>query len=369
MMYRLALKIRHGLYDKGILKSSPAEVPTICVGNITVGGTGKTPHTEMILRTLLESDEWGARNVAVLSRGYKRESKGFQQVTREGSAAMFGDEPMQIKKKFPGVTIAVDKDRNRGCSILCHPDKLQSDKRFARNCWDKDFPASDIIVLDDAFQYRKLKASLNIVLVDYNRPVHKDRLLPFGHLRDLKSRLAAADVIIVSKCPSYMDNWDKTSFATTLGIKDFQTSTCEGTNARGRRQTVLFSKIVYGQSLPVYENSDPRYIYSKKLILFTGIAKDTALCSYLSDFYKIIRHFSFPDHHRYSWSDIQKIVSAVKKNPTAAVATTEKDAQRVLDYNGMPQDIKDRLFMIPISVEFLSPEERELFRSIVCSVA
>ena len=163
MLYRLILAIRHLAYNKGWKKSFKAEVPTICVGNITVGGTGKTPHTEMILRKLLESDRWGYSNIAVLSRGYKRKSKGFQIVDRESTARFAGDEPLQIARKFPSVTVAVDKDRIHGCQQL----------------------KADIIVLDDAFQYRRLNPSLNIVLVDYNRPIFKDKLMPWGRLRDL----------------------------------------------------------------------------------------------------------------------------------------------------------------------------------------
>lgn len=122
MLYRLILKTRHNLYNKGVRKSYSAEVPTICVGNITVGGTGKTPHVEMILRLLEESPEWKGKHIAVLSRGYRRKSKGFREVTADGSAVVFGDEPLQIKKKFPSVTVAVCKDRVEGCRILCHPE-------------------------------------------------------------------------------------------------------------------------------------------------------------------------------------------------------------------------------------------------------
>ena len=118
-------------------KVRKAEVPTICVGNIAVGGTGKTPHTEMILDLLQRSDDWAYRNIAVLSRGYKRKSRGFQQVTRDGTARLYGDEPLQIKKKFPAVTVAVDKDRIEGCNFLCHPDLLAQSKK-ARKCLDKD---------------------------------------------------------------------------------------------------------------------------------------------------------------------------------------------------------------------------------------
>ena len=128
--YYLTLKVRHWMYDKGfIYKTHPCEVPTVSIGHVTAGGTGKTPHTEMVLGTLLESNDWAYRNVAVLSRGHKRRSRGFQQVTRNGSARFFGDEPLQIKKNFPVVSVAVDKNRVEGCDFLLHPDKLRTSRR------------------------------------------------------------------------------------------------------------------------------------------------------------------------------------------------------------------------------------------------
>lgn len=359
--YYITLKLRNALYNSGKKKSVQAEVPTICVGNITAGGTGKTPHVEMILRMLLESDEWGAGNIAVLSRGYKRKSRGFQQVTWDGGASMFGDEPLQIKKKFPVVTVAVDKNRVEGCRFLVHPEMI-GESRKGRRCIDKDIRPSDIIVLDDAYQYRKLRADKNIVLVDYYRPLYKDKLLPMGRLRDLPQRALDADVIIVTKCPCELDNWEKTAFTRALGVKDYQASSCEGRGHGGRPVLVFFTGINYCQSQGVYPSSDPRYIYSKKLALVTGIAKDTPLRNYLSDYYKIVKRYSFPDHHKYTRSDINKIKSVLKLYPTAAIATTEKDAQRILDYQGMPQTIMERMFYVPIEVNFLSDYEREIFR-------
>ena len=163
--YYLTLKLRHACYDHGIFKVGTCEVPTICVGNITAGGTGKTPHTEMILRTLLRSDDWAFRNIAVLSRGHKRNSGGFQLVEKDGKVKEYGDEPLQIKRKFPGITVAVDRQRIKGCDILCHPEKLKTERR-ARKCSGSSIPPADLIVLDDAFQYRTLRAYFNIVLVD-----------------------------------------------------------------------------------------------------------------------------------------------------------------------------------------------------------
>ena len=193
--YWVTLKVRHLLYDKGIKKTYRPSVPSVCIGNITVGGTGKTPHTEMILRTLLEQEEWFGKNIAVLSRGYKRKSKGFQQVPADGRAIDFGDEPVQIKKKFPMVTVAVDASRKDGCTFLTDPDLVKTSKK-GRRCIHKDFPKADAIVLDDAFQHRAVKANVNIVLVDFNRPIFKDHLMPLGRLRDLPSRIKAADIVI-----------------------------------------------------------------------------------------------------------------------------------------------------------------------------
>ncbi len=174
----------------------------------------------MILRTLLRSDDWAFRNIAVLSRGHKRNSGGFQLVEKDGKVKEYGDEPLQIKRKFPGITVAVDRQRIKGCDILCHPEKLKTERR-ARKCSGSSIPPADLIVLDDAFQYRTLRAYFNIVLVDYNRPTYKDQLLPFGRLRDLPQRLHYADIIIVSKCPAYLEDGQKIQWAESFGLKDY----------------------------------------------------------------------------------------------------------------------------------------------------
>ena len=365
--YYLTLKLRNRFYGRPARKTAAAEVPTLCIGNITAGGTGKTPHVEMVLRLLRQSEAWAGKNLAVLSRGYKRDSAGFQQVIASGSAVMFGDEPLQVKKKFPEVTVAVDKNRVEGCDLLVHPGKLAG-RKYAKKCWNRDFPAADYIVLDDAFQYRRLKATRNIVLVDWNRPVHKDLLLPLGRLRDLPERLWEADVVIVTKCPEQTDVFEKVKFVEAMGCTDFLPSSCEATAPNGRRVLILFTAIHYGPATGVYSTSEPRFSYAKKVLLVTGIASDGPLRAHLSDSYKIVKRFSFPDHHRYTWKDINRIQEAVDKNPTLAVATTEKDAQRLLDYNGMPESLMQRLFYIPITVDFLSDEEREIFTDFIVNI-
>ena len=363
--YYLALSVRHLLYDKGWKKSVEVPVPSICVGNITVGGTGKTPHTEMILRMLLKSDNWAYRNIAVLSRGYKRRSKGFQKVDWKGSAQFYGDEPLQIAKKFPVVTVAVDADRIEGCRFLTHPEELQTAKS-ARRCLDKDVPKADLIVLDDAFQHRSIRAKLNIVLVDYNRPVHKDVLLPLGHLRDLPSRLSAADILIVTKCPAYLDAWERNKWASWLGLKEYNAATFQAQGKDGKPRLLFFTGIDYGEMAPVFpEEADARFIYAKRLTLFTGIAKDAPLVNFLSDKYKVVKRIRFADHHKYTRADIHTLEAAIRENPTALLCTTEKDAQRIVDVKNLPSDIRQRLFYLPIEVFFLTPEEKMRFETAI----
>ena len=358
--YWLTLKLRHFIYDSGLKKVSKADVPTICIGNITVGGTGKTPHTEMLLRTLLQDEEWGGKNIAVLSRGYKRKTKGFQQVTSDGSAIAYGDEPLQIKKKFPAVTVAVDSSRVEGCDFLVYPEKLETSKK-GRKCIDKNLAASDLIILDDAFQHRALKPTLSIVLVDYNRPVFNDYLLPFGKLRDLPGRIAAADIVIVSKCPNEVNAWDKCTWAENLGIRNFDASSCSGTRRNGKKQHLFFSTITYDTAEAIFPEGNPRYIYTNRLILFSGIANDAPLLSYLSSNYKIVRHFRFPDHHKFSKGDMNTIASAAREFPTAVIMTTEKDCQRVRDCHKIKEELKQRMFYSPIKTVFLTENERENF--------
>lgn len=330
MIYGLVLRVRHLLYDKGWKKSYSASVPTICLGNIAAGGTGKTPHTELILRTLQEADK-----AAVLSRGYKRKSRGFQTVAPDDSAWRVGDEPLQIAAKFPAVEVAVDKDRVRGCEKLA-------------------LYGARVIVLDDAFQYRRLQADLNIVLVDYAKPIFKDRLLPWGRLRDLPSRIRKAQVVIVSKCPAELSEEERADWRTRLKLTP--------------SQQLFFTTLRHCTPKPVFPEGDSHYLYAKRLILISGIANDTPLRKYLSDNYTLSRRLAFPDHHRFSRKDIKAISAAAKENPIACLMTTEKDAQRLRDCTNVPQNVRERLFYVPIEATFLTEEEAEAFTWTVRSV-
>ena len=343
--YYLALKFRHFLYDHGILKSVRASVPTVCFGNITVGGTGKTPHTEMTLRTLLSMEEAGGRHFAVLSRGYRRKSRGFQQVTADSTASFSGDEPLQMKLKFPEVTVAVDADRVEGCGFLSRPEKLKTSKR-GRKCVNKEFLPADLIVLDDAFQHRSLKPDLSILLIDWNRPVMTDHLLPIGRLRDLKERVAAADAVIVTKCPANISPIEKRIISKQLNLKAYQ--------------QLLFTTMEYGSILTLEGKPAECHPSADSTILcVTGIAAPAPYHEHLRSMTPQVINMAFPDHHNFREADIQRITEEFHKISANEkyIFTTEKDAMR-LKLCPLPDEIKGHLYYIPIEPVFLTPRDQ-----------
>lgn len=366
--YYLTLKTRHFLYDHGIRKVRKSEIPSIGIGNITVGGTGKTPHTEMIVRMLLRSEKWGGKNVAVLSRGYKRRLKGFQIVEADGSARDFGDEPLQVKKKFPGITVAVDKNRVEGSRILSDPQSFLQSKK-SRKCRTKEFEKADVLVLDDCFQFRALRPDLSVVLVDYNRPIFKDRLLPMGRLRDLPERIAAADALVVSKCPWEMNPWEMDKWALSLGIERYNQKECFGWRCdNGRKQYLFFTKIGYDEAQPVFPEGNSRYLYSKTAVMFSGIADDTPFSEQLRLSYKLVGHLKFGDHHKFRKSDISAIRSLADAFPTSLIITTEKDYQRIRDCRKVPDSLRQRMFYMPIRAQFLSEDEQRVFAGLISNL-
>ena len=234
---------------------------------------------------------------------------------------------------------SVDKDRVEGCNILSGCSEAGGTRMSGQD--------ADLIILDDAFQYRRLKADVDIVLMDYGRPVYKDHLLPLGRLRDLPRRIRKADIVIVTKCPAYLDEWRQGMITENLGFDG----------------DLFFTKTSYEPLAPVFAEGDQRYVHSQRLILFSGIANDTPMYRYLGDTYRIVRHLKFGDHHRFTASDIRKIEKAAEKYPTAVIVTTEKDSQRIADCRNIPASLKERMFKLPIRADFLSEEEAEKFIS------
>jgi len=331
--YWLVLKLRNALWDSGRRKAEQPPAPVISVGNLTVGGTGKTPMVEYLCRLPRE----GAR-VAVLSRGYKRKSRGFRLVEPGDKASICGDEPLQIKRKFPDIPVAVDKDRNRGVKQLLALPETQR---------------PDIILLDDGFQYRKLKPTLNLLLVDYNRPVFEDQLLPLGRLRDLPEQIRRADAVVVTKTPGLVDDWDREQMRQRLHLRP--------------DQPLFFTAIHYVAPEPVFpEEADKRYLYSKEAFLFTGVADDRPLRVHLVDQYVHIDHKHFGDHHRFSWLDQRALRRYAQKHPRTVLLTTEKDAMRLLHCTHLGPEVRTRLFCLPIVTSFQSPEEEATFAKLIC---
>ena len=342
--YWLALKARHSMYDHSFIKKETKieGISTISIGNVVAGGTGKTPHTEMLLRMLAGHPEFRNLQTAVLSRGYKRSSKGFQEVAADSPASFAGDEPLQIKKKFPGAVIAVDKNRVEAC----------------RRLKDKGMK---LVILDDSMQYRKLRPDFSIALTSYSTDLSKEELLPMGRLRDLPQRMDTADIIIVSKCPSDINHDEMEAHLKTLGLADFNTADFTAVNRKGKKQTVLFTDIKYLPFQTVFPEGEVRYDYAKTAIMFSGIANDNQMRRYLADKYRIVKRIAFPDHHSYSKADIRKVAAAAKDHPTAAIFTTEKDAQRLLDCKKIPLDLKRKIQQVPIEVNFTSEEQAAIF--------
>ena len=335
-IYGIVVYIRNNFYDYKILKSTEFEIPVISIGNITVGGTGKTPHTEYLVELLKKHVK-----VATLSRGYKRKTKGFRIVETSSTAREVGDEPLQIKMKFPEVTVAVDENRVHGINELL---KNQD-------------TSPDAILLDDAFQHRSVTPGINILLIDYNRPIDKDHLLPVGRLRERKYQHRRANVIIYTKCPDEITPITRRIVMKDVSLRPYQ--------------SLYFTTMVYGQPVPVFPES---VLETKKdgdvkrpVILLSGIADPEPLQRYLASEYAVIHELIFEDHHHFTGKDLKKIEEVFLRyqNEAPILITTEKDAMRLRDEAGLPEFIKSQFYYIPLKIKFLDHEGKSFDKTIV----
>ena len=311
LLYGWITQFRNFLYDKGILKSYSFDIPIIAVGNLSVGGTGKTPQIEYLVR-LLSTDN----RVATLSRGYKRKSKGFLLASENSTAASLGDEPYQMHLKFPNIQVAVDADRKNGIEQLL----------------GQNVPP-EIIVLDDAFQHRRVKAGMYILLTTYDELYIDDCLLPAGNLRESRSGANRADVIIVTKCPATLSEQEIKAVKCKLNIE----------------KPLFFSTVSYDNS--VFSSASSLAVSDLKSIsklLVAGIAKPEPFFAYLQTGSDQIMEFS--DHHHYSESDIESIIKRAKDK---LVVTTEKDFVRLKDT--LPSN---QLYYLPIKTMLISDDNQ-----------
>ena len=331
IIYWVIIFIRNKFYDLKIFDSATFGMPLICVGNLSVGGTGKSPMVEFLVRNL--KDDF---RVATLSRGYKRKTKGYALANERSDALEIGDEPMQFKLKFPQVPVAVGEERLDAISQLLH-----------------DKPDIQSIILDDAFQHRAIKAGMNILLTDYNNLFTRDFYLPTGDLRDLKSSYKRAEIIVVTKCDPAIDEKVKKDITSEIGLS---------TN-----QHIFFTANSYGDVYHIIKQDQIiRLITNTDVLLVTGIANPQPLKDLLEEHTDTYYMLHYPDHHIFTiddWKDIKKRFDKIEAEKKI-ILTTEKDAVRLSKFGVQLNDVP--LYVIPLKHHFLFNEE-EKFLSLIKS--
>jgi tetraacyldisaccharide 4'-kinase len=337
LLYGLITAVRNFLYDYGILSSVEFQFPVICVGNITVGGTGKTPHTEYIAGLLKDKYK-----VATLSRGYKRETRDFRIASLSSQVSEIGDEPMEIFRKFPDLLVTVDRNRVHGVNKIL-----------------EEYPGTEVIILDDGFQHRKITPGFSILLSDYDRLIFRDYMLPYGNLREHKENMRRADIILITKSPENISPIQR-----RLIVKEINKSPY---------QNLYFTSFIYKHPVPVFANpsSDGQFSIAQGtgcgIVLVTGIANPQPLKEYLDRSYNEIIHLSFPDHHNYSEKDLLRISSAYNDlaSENRYVFTTEKDAVRLREFANIAEPIRSASYYIPIGIHFLNEDKDEFDNLII----
>ncbi|MBR5531316.1 MAG: tetraacyldisaccharide 4'-kinase [Bacteroidaceae bacterium] len=336
-LYGLVVMGRNLLFDAGVLRSRRFPLPVIAVGNLAVGGTGKTPHTEYLLRLLSDF------RVAMLSRGYGRRTVGFALATDSGRASDIGDEPAQMHRKFPEVVVAVDENRREGIEILM--------------C-EQNHPI-EVIVLDDAFQHRYVRAGMNLLLTDYHRRFTHDFLMPVGRLREPASGKKRADIIIVTKCPENLSADEAARIRKEMALQ--------------AGQKMFFTTFGYGEAYPLFPQAVPvseQCLAGKPVLLVTGIAKPVPLRRFLEQTAASVTELAFPDHHNFTTIDLRRMSDALASLPQdAVVVTTEKDAERLVEMSGLDNRLRRCLLVQPITVRFLFGQQEEFNQNILDYVA
>ena len=338
-LYGVGVGFRNMLFEMGILKSRSFSVPVISVGNITVGGTGKTPHVEYLIRLLKDNYK-----VAVLSRGYKRKSHGFLQADENSTVRDIGDEPFQMKTKFPDITIAVDNKRTRGITQLTSGDQDSQ---------------PDVILLDDAFQHRYVKPGINIMLVDYHRLIIYDKLLPSGRLREPVKSKDRADIVIITKCPTDMKPMEYRVITKAMSLYPYQ--------------QLFFSTHEYEPLRPAFQNNKAnrniQSLQNHHVLLLSGIASPEQMLIDLQERAGQITPLSFSDHHNFSKKDIMQINEVFAGLPSPKVIiTTEKDETRLLNTEGLSDEVKRSLYVLPVRIRFMLDQEETFNKNIISYV-
>ncbi len=297
IIYGLITAIRNGFYSIGIFKASKFSIPIINVGNVSMGGTGKTPHTEYLIRLLKNN-----YNVVTLSRGFGRKERGYILADKTtATAEQIGDEPLQYLKKFGDeISVVVDANRVTGVMDTC-----------------RLLPETEVVLLDDAYQHRAIKPGLNILITPHDDPFYNDFILPVGNLREARAGKKRADIIVVSKCPPF-EELNKEHILKKIKPK--------------AHQTLFFSRVVYSEIFTIGEPTPIALSTNQNIILVTGIANPKPLVNHLKKTHQILHHFQYNDHHNFKASELTEIHNLFDKFATdkPVIVTTEKDAMRLL---------------------------------------
>ena len=336
-IYGLAVRLRNTMFEIGLLKTRSFTIPVISVGNITVGGTGKTPHVEYLANLLRHKFR-----VAILSRGYKRKSRGFIKANAKTTMPEIGDEPYQMKQKFHDVTIAVDKSRCHGIDLLTEQDRQL-----------------DVVLLDDAFQHRYVKPGINILLVDYHRLIIYDQLLPAGRLREPLNGKDRADIVIVTKCPKDLKPMAFRVITKAMNLYPYQ--------------QLYFTTLGYDKLKPIFKDAkrskttpELSELKDTNTLLLTGIASPEQLRHDLTPQITNLSLLTFADHHQFKKKDVQRIndTFAAMKSPKCII-TTEKDATRLQAAEGLSDEVRQNIYLLPVRIEFMLDQEESFNNHII----
>jgi tetraacyldisaccharide 4'-kinase len=327
--YWIGILIRNWFYDKRILGSTSFGIPLICIGNLSVGGTGKSPMVENLVILLKDTFK-----VATLSRGYKRKTKGYALAGENSTALEIGDEPMQFHIKFPEIAVAVGEKRVEAIPQLLH-----------------DRPETDVIILDDAFQHRSIKAGLNILLTDFNNLFTKDFYLPTGDLRDQKSSYKRAEIIIVTKCNKNLTEVERDKIIKEINPTD--------------GQNIFFTAIEYSRPYHIITNKEKGVESKVEVLLVSGIANPRPLKKLLEVYSASYQMLQYPDHHIFSVDDLEDIKKAFNdiKAKDKVILTTEKDAVRLIKFTNEIKELP--FYVVPIRHQFLFGDKEKFDKLVV----
>jgi len=329
-LYKMGVTFRHRLFDWGILKSERFDIPVVCIGNITVGGTGKTPMAEMIIAYMSQR-----HNIALLSRGYGRKTRGYREVQPSSHYREVGDEPLQIKLKFPDTVVVVCEKRADGIRRI-----------------RAEHPEVDLIIMDDGFQHRYVEPKINVLMIDATRPIQHDKMLPVGTLRDLPSELYRANYFVVTKCPEKMAPIDRRILRKVLIQMAFQ--------------RVYYTRYESFMPQPLFADEASRepLAHGCEIIALSGIGNPEPFLKTLHERYKVVSEQTFEDHHVYRIRDMKLLAALLAKHPGAAIVTTEKDAVKMINRAKIPAEVRSKLYYLPINISFIEDSATDFLQKL-----